>query len=152
MRDVWASLKPRKGGLTRADRQDVDRQKIRAFGRPVGQKVLGARDNHQNMGDAKNGNAPANQLETARPRIGHPAKDHRQGVGKHAEGLRHSIGDHGPHAQRAGSLLVALGRGTPAVPAPGKRAVDVVADQRLHAVVRGALAEFDDADEVRDEG
>jgi hypothetical protein len=102
------------------------------------------------MGNTEDTNTPANELETARPCVGKPAKHKRQGVGKHAEGLGHGIGDNCAHPQGASGLLISRRGCTPSVSVAGKGAVDIVADQGLHAIVRGTLAKLDDADEVGD--
>jgi hypothetical protein len=63
-----------KDKLTRADRENVDRQKERDLGHSVGQKVPGAGSDHENVSDTEDTNTPANQLEPARLRIGHPTE------------------------------------------------------------------------------
>lgn len=138
--------------LTGTDCENVNRQKVRGLGRPVGEKILGASTDHENVSDSEDNNTPADQLETARLRIGHPTKQERQCVCEHAEGLRHGVGGHGSHAQGARGLLVSRGRRTPAVAAAGHGPIDIVADQGLDAEVRGSLAEFDEADGVGNDG
>lgn len=138
--------------LTRANGQNVNRKEVGNFGRSVGQKVLRASSNHEDMGYAEDGNTPADELESTRLRISKPAEEHGQRVGKHAERLGHSVGGDGAHPQGAGGLL-GIGRGgAPAVAPVGKRSVDKVADQGLDTVVRGTLAKLDDADKVGEGG
>src|SRR5690349_13972119 len=54
------------GRLTGADREDVDRDKVGSLGRSVGQEVLGAGGDHEDVGNTEDGNTPANELEAAR--------------------------------------------------------------------------------------
>lgn len=89
------------------------------------------------MGDAEDENTPADELEASGFGVGEPAKEKRERISEETEGIAHSIGGDSAHAKGTGGLLVtsSTGRSAIAIAAVGERAVDVVGEQRLHAVI-----------------
>lgn len=71
----------RKGLLTGSNRQDVYTKEEGDLGGAVGNELLGAAGNDENMPDAADDDAPENHGEPAKPRVGEIANKERKAVG-----------------------------------------------------------------------
>ena len=104
------------------------------------------------MGNTEDNDTPANKLEAANLCVGHPAEEEGKGIRQHGEGLSDGVGGTLTHTEGTGGHLGTAGRSTPTVAAVGHRTVDIVADKGLDTVVRGTLAELDNANHISNDG
>lgn len=137
---------------TCTNRQHIQRDKVRRLSTTVRKQRGRAGPDHKDMRGTENKNTPADHPKATRKRIREVSKKHGQGIGQHAEGLVHSIGLDGSHAQGTGSLLGPASRGPVSITTRGQGAVDKVRDEAGDAQVGRALGELGDADEVGDDG
>ena len=136
---------------TRANRQHVQADEEGNLCIPVCQETPGTSRAQQNVGNTKDSDAPADELEATSLGVGQVTGDERKRVRQHAERLRDGVGCHGTQTQGTSRLLGTAGWCTPAVTALGKRAVDIVGNDVGDTIVGTTLAELDSADEIGDE-
>jgi hypothetical protein len=100
--------------------------------------------------NAKDRNTVEDHLEAPGVRIGEVAEEHGQQVREHTERLADGIRLDGAHAQGTGRVLGPARRRAVAIAARREGPVHEVRNETGHAQIRGALAEFDDTDQVGD--
>lgn len=140
--------------LRGADGEEVQREGEGAEGVARLQDRGQGGDDHDDVGDAADGDALADHPEAAVLGVGEPAEEDGQAVGEELEGLGDGRGDGGAAAQGAGGEVAARvdGAGAGAVGRQGEGRADEVLVDLVAAVVRGALGELDGAQPVGGRG
>ena len=135
-----------------ANGQDVERDEVGDLGGAIGQEILGAGSDHENVSDTADSHTVADHLEPTGLSIGQVTEQEGQDIGQQTERLANGVGDLGTQAKGTTGFL-STGRGRAiTVTTNGQWPVDVVVDQGLDTIVRGSFGELDGADHVGDHG